>query len=72
MWPIKPHTENQIESPPLSLASSDDNNKSHDSITCVPSNTRPVQLDTCAVPYFLYYVQAKIMLEFIYFRLRLQ
>ena len=51
MWPIKPHTENQIESPLLSSASSDDNNKSHDSITCVPSNTRPVQLNACAVPY---------------------
>ena len=51
MWPIKPHTENQIESPLLSSASSDDNNKSHDSITCVPFNTRPVQLNACAVPY---------------------
>ena len=51
MWSIKPHTENQIESPLLSSASSDDNNKSHDSITCVPFNTRPVQLNACAVPY---------------------
>ena len=51
MWPIKPHTENQIESLLLSSASSDDNNKSHDSITCVPSITRPVQMNACAVPY---------------------
>ena len=50
MWPIKPQTENQIESPLLSSSSSDDNNKSHDSITCVPSNTRPLQLNACAVP----------------------
>ena len=51
MWPIKPQTENQIESPLLLSSASSDDNKSHDSITCAPSNTRPVQLNACAVPY---------------------